>query len=433
MTSAVITEVLGAAFLALKPEERWGAAREFTLDFTLERWMIVVGMIALIALGALLLWRGFSRAKEGKKAVGRSFADNARALGLTGRESRLLTIAADRAGLKREESIFTMDTAFERGTTKVIEDGLGSEQSAESAEEREQLKIEFSFLREKLGFGKQRSSSAGKKLSSRQIPVGKTLYITRRKARDSDDIESTVVKNSASELVIKVSKLVRVTFGETWCVRYYSGVSVWEFDTTVVSCDGDVLVLKHSERVRFINRRRFLRVSVRRRAFIAQFPFARTIVKEGAQREEQGKAAQDLPEASGRMWGPPKFVPAIVTELAGPGLRMESALEVKVGQRVLVVFILDEEDGRDSAQAPEGDKTAAPKIVQDIGEVRHSRAVEKGFSIAVELTGLSDSDADELVLVSNAASLKSGAGDKDVPPSAESEERVLEPAAAQGE
>ena len=99
----------------------------------------------------------------------------------------------------------------------------------------------------------------------------------------------------------------------------------------------------------------------------------------------------------------------------------------------MVVFILDEEDGRDSAQAPEGDKTAAPKIVQDIGEVRHSRAVENGFSIAVELTGLSDSDADELVLASNAASLKSGAGDKDVPPSAESEERVLEPMAAQGE
>jgi len=431
MTSAVITEVLGAAFLALTPEERWGAAREFAFDFTFERWMILVGMIAMIVLGALFLWGGFSWAKEKKKAFGKSFVDNARALGLTGRESQLLTIAADRAGLKRAESIFTMDTAFERGTAKVIEDGLGGEQSAEKSE---QMKIEFSFLREKLGFGKRLGSSAGaKKLSSRQIPVGKTLYITRRKARDSDDIESTVVKNSATELVIKVSKPVGVTFGETWCVRYYSGVSVWEFDTAVVSCDGGILALNHSERVRFINRRRFLRVPVRRRAFIAQFPFARTVVEQSAQKKEQGKVDQDLSGASGRMWGPPEFVPAVVTEFAGPGLRMESALEVKVGQRVLVVFSLDEEDGRDSARAPEGDKTAAPKIVEDIGEVRHSRAAENGFSIAVELTGLSDSDVDELILASNTASLKSAAWDKDVPPSAESEERVLEPAAAQGE
>jgi hypothetical protein len=56
--------------------------------------------------------------------------------------------------------------------------------------------------------------------------------------------------------------------------------------------------------------------------------------------------------------------------------------------------------------------------VQDIGEVRHIKAIEGGFSVAVELVGLSDQDVDELVRATNAASLKAGAAASDTPAAA---------------
>jgi len=53
------------------------------------------------------------------------------------------------------------------------------------------------------------------------------------------------------------------------------------------------------------------------------------------------------------------------------------------------------------------------KIIEDIGEVRHTQAVQNGLSIAVELMGLSDSDINELICATNTASMKSGAGGQD--------------------
>ena len=116
------------------------------------------------------------------------------------------------------------------------------------------------------------------------------------------------------------------------------------------------------------------------------------------------------------MWGPPEFVPAVITELAGPGLCIEAPLELKVDDRVLVVFKLDEENIAEPVPEREGDKTkAAPdlqsrtkeeKIAEDIGVVRHITALQEGFSIAIELTGLSDPDVSELTRATNAASLK---------------------------
>ena len=131
--------------------------------------------------------------------------------------------------------------------------------------------------------------------------------------------------------------------------------------------------MNHSDDVRFVNRRRFIRVPVKKQAFIAHFPFAK---------------------ASESVCRPPEFVPAVVTELAGPGLRIESRLEVKKGQRVLVVFGLDEEKTGELTPT----NTDTVKIVEDMGEVRHTKVIPDGLSIAVELTGLSDPDVDELIL-----------------------------------
>jgi hypothetical protein len=358
---------------------------------------------------------------------------------LSNRECQLLAIVANKAGLKRPESIFTMGAAFGIGAARVLEEGIGGERTDGDSE---LSKTEISFLREKLGFGKQPSAmgeSAGgpKVLSSRQIPAGKKLYVTRRKARASTDIEATVKRNSEAELAVTLTTPVKVIFGETWCVRYYSGASVWEFDTTVISYDGDTLVLNHSNNVRFVNRRRFLRVETRLRCFVAYFPFARVFAGRGAAGAEDVGTGRDMAGTSSDKWGPPEFVAGVVTELAGPGLRIESALAVDVGERVLVVFSLDEEGA---------DLMRAVRVVEDVGEVRHIRAEGNGFSIAVELTSLKDSDVDELICATNAASLRASARAKapaspqpgaegtggETPASVGEQEAVMEPSVAQG-
>jgi len=353
------------------------------------------------------------RVKKGRKSTGKSFEEYARQRGLSDRERQLLAIVANKAGLKRSESVFTMGSAFGLGAARVMEEGTGDEHAVEKGEE---LRTEISFLREKLGFGKKRSSSERlssglSKVRTRQIPVGKKLYVTRRKARANVDIESTVVRNSDTELAVALSQAVKIVFGEMWCVRYYSGTSVWEFDTTVLSYDGDTLVLNHSDSVRFVNRRRFLRVPVCLRAFVAWFPFMSPFDEAVAGRRDR----TDLPEASAERWAPPRFVPAVVTEIAGPGLRIESPLEVKTGERILVVFCLDEEGSEELGRGGAEVGVTRPMIAEDIGEVRHVKAIEGGSSIAVELTGLGDSDVDALIRATNAASLRASGRGKETP------------------
>jgi len=435
----VVSFVLDGVFVALTPLERLSAARKLTSDLPPEHRMIFVCIAALIVLVGLFLWVSFNRARRERKSTGRSFIEYARQRGLSNRECQLLAIVANKAGLKQPESIFTMGSAFGIGAARVLEEGIGGEQADGDSE---LSKTEISFLREKLGFGKQPSAmgeSAGgpKVLSSRQIPAGKKLYVTRRKARASTDIEATVKRNSDAELAVTLTTPVKVIFGETWCVRYYSGASVWEFDTTVISYDGDTLVLNHSNNVRFVNRRRFLRVETRLRCFVAYFPFARVFAGRGAAGAEDAGTGRDMAGTSSDKWGPPEFVAGVVTELAGPGLRIESALAVDVGERVLVVFSLDEEGA---------DLMRAVRVVEDVGEVRHIRAEGNGFSIAVELTSLKDSDVDELICATNAASLRASARAKapaspqpgaegtggETPASVGEQEAVMEPSVAQG-
>src|SRR3990172_9578630 len=155
---------------------------------------------------------------------------------------------------------------------------------------------------------------------------------------------------------------------------------------------------------RFVNRRRFLRVSVSLRAFVARFPFMRTFEAAG---DDKGDGA-DLPDASGKTCAPPSFVPAVVTEMAGPGLRIESPLDVEAGERILVVFGLGEQGNKESSRGDADHGKSRPVILEGVGEVRHVKAIESGLSIAVELTGLDDSDVDELIRATNAACLRAG-------------------------
>ena len=432
ITTPVITDSLAAIVPALTPAQRWDAARSwFGTSIITDRWFILISLATLLTLLVLFLVVSLQRKIQERKATEQLFVEYANRRGLSEHERQILLDIAVKAGLKRNEAIFTMGNAFESGAAKIIEERL-TQQKAEEAAAKDNLRIlrqqiGLSSLREKLGFQKRRPASIGsptkpKKSTSRQIGVGKKLHMTRRKTPDAGSIESTVIKNDDTELMVKLGMPVVSSLGELWRVRYYFGASVWEFDASVLSYSGDILVLNHSDNIRFINRRRFLRVPVKKPAFIAHFPFAKTvggssdISKEGSDAKQGSAPMLASQEAMGvSTWGPPEFVPAIVTELAGPGLRIEAPMEVKVGDRVLVVLRLDEEKEQDAVLVREG-KAPTSKIVEDIGEVRHTRAIQNGLSIAVELMGLSDSNVNELIRATNAASVRAGAEGRDIPP-----------------
>jgi len=412
----LITTVSNAVVSSLTPLERLKATgSRLGMNFMTGYWFILISLVAIIILTAMLLVVSSNRTVRHGRTVNYLFAEYARKSGLSQHESGILLQIARKAALKREEAIFTMADAFDHGAAIMMQESL----SQQGAEESRRLKTELSFLREKLGFQKVSPTAIGlptkaKKLSSRQIPVGKKLHITRRKTRNLADIESTVIKNNDIELTVKLATQVETAPGEFWRARYYFGASVWEFDTSVVGCSGDILVLNHSDDVRFVNRRRFLRVPVNKPAFVARFPFARMMPLNSDRIKVHLGGHPAPPNAAGSSWGPPEFVPAVVTELAGPGLRIQLPLNVKIGERVLVVFKLNGESGQSTGLQETGEDETM-KIVEDIGEVRHTKAVENGFSIAVELTGLSDSDVNELIRATNAASLMTRTESQDVP------------------
>ncbi|MHC4143939.1 MAG: PilZ domain-containing protein [Planctomycetota bacterium] len=426
ITAPAIIARLDAVVLALLPIERWQAIRRLDADFMVERWFILICVAALVILTVLLIAASFNRRGKERKITNQLFAAYADKRGLSRRERQILTEVATRAKLKRCESIFTMAAAFGRGAAQMTDEAL-THQGAESSK---LLGAELSTLREKLGFQKRTPASAGSatkqaKPSSRQIPVGRKLHIKISQARELGGIEATVIKNDDIELAATLSSPFESNPGEFCCVHYYFGASVWEFDASVISCHGGILILSHSDDVRFINRRRFLRVPVNMPAFIARFPFARILPPGNSSNDEIGSDLTNLPWNT---WGPPEFVPAAVTELAGPGLRLEAPLEVKVGERVMVIIKMNEEQNQDAtAQAAplQNSKVTPSRIVEDIGEVRHIKTVQNGFSIAVELTGLSDSNVNELVRATNTASLRAGLKTQDVPASAAGEDNRI--------
>jgi len=394
MITAFVVSSLNGIVLALTAMERLYAMRPLRTDFTRERWFIITGLCAILVLMLLLSLIGRGRVAKEQKAARRLFTDYADKAGLTERERQLLTDITKRAGLKRSEAIFTMENAFETGAAKIAEESL----ARQMPEEIKRLRIEMFFLREKLGFQKQFSISAGaasklRKMSSRQIPAGKTLHVTRRKYQNASDIEATVVKNDYMELVLELPVPIESSMGEFWQVRYYFGSSVWEFDGSVISSDGKVLVLHHSDNVRLINRRRFPRVPVDKPGFIARFPFTKLLTQNAG--VSVTNQPSDLPE----------FVPAVVTELSGAGLCVKAPLGVKTGEKVLIVFRLDGQAAGNRSGQPQNDDAPMWKIVEDIGEVKHTKAIPNGQLIAIELISLSDSDIGELIRVTNIASI----------------------------
>jgi hypothetical protein len=379
---------------------------------------LVVCITALLILTVTLIAVSYRQKQSNLKAANELFNAYADRRGLSRRERNILLDIATKAKLKRKESIFTLAEAFNRGAAGASDEMLASY----GARRSRLLGAELAVLREKLGFERRAFNSSGSSVKSnkpcsRQIPVDKKILIKSLGDKQPDGIEGTVIKNDEIELAVKLSTVLEVEAGELCCVHYYFGSSIWEFDSSVLSCHSGILILTHSYDVRFINRRRFLRVPVHKPAYIARFPFARTFSRNGnsMERAERGTA-----DGSSVPWGPPEFVPGQVTELAGPGLRIEAPLKVDVGDRVIVILkmgaesnTLTEHYGSAQQVLMRKQEVNSSRVVEDIGQVRHAKATKDGFSIAIELIGLTDSDVNELVRETNLASLAVGNGQRD--------------------
>ncbi|MHC4949825.1 MAG: PilZ domain-containing protein [Planctomycetota bacterium] len=359
--------VLGAA---MTPQERLRAMGRLDTgsgtDFLAGRWLELAGWLT-IALLITILGILYKRRKAKKASrTENSFCENATRLRLNGEEQDIVAAIAALAGIKQRDSIFTLRPAFDTGLSRLMREVFATNQ--ESAERRKfheailSIKIKLGFISSQLQNGVM--GCGGKERTTRQIPAGTEVWLLPPDNNTDERLIAEITQNDNFEFSLRPEVPVTCHPGDIWTVRYNNGAMIWEFEAIVTACSQDEISFGHSERIRYVNRRRFTRVPTDKPAKIALFPVFGQVT-ESKQMELS-------------------FVPAVITEIAGPSVRVGTDLSVQIRQRVLLVF--DLEEGR---------------LVQDVGEVRDIRKSETGDAIIVELIGLHAKAIGELVRVAN--------------------------------
>jgi hypothetical protein len=329
-------------------------------------WFILTGTSVVFILMLVLVMIQHSRLEREEEKSREQFEKHCDRYGLTDDERIILSEIAHQSGINHQDLIFSQAGAFERGLTGVL---AGHFAGGKSISERKELNVLVDSIKGKIGITKRVESFGvggirGGGLSSRGIPVGKEVSIEPAGGNVKSRVNAVVTENREHEFVLRPEIPVRSGGGEVWSVHYEFGPARWEFKTAAAACGEEGLVLNHSDGVQFINRRRFLRVGIEKPALVAYFPMVCAESSVGSME--------------------PDFVRGKVTELSGPGLRIDSELTVLVGDRILVIFEL--EPGR---------------FFEDVGVVRWCNDRPMGSSMGVELIGLSDSGVDELVRITN--------------------------------
>jgi len=375
--------------LQLTALERWEAARRLGSGRAPLHGFTLLAVVLLVVLVVLLIWVSYSRWAQKRSRTREVFTENALRRGLGARDRQVLLAIVLRSGLRRTQDVFTAVDAFDRGAVKLLAECTRTR----TPQENEHLRVEIGRLREKLGF--QIASLAGSlaglgPASSRDIVPGKAVELARTRPADGLVARGEVLRNDEIEFAVKLTSPIESRAGDLWHVRHYTGLSAWEFDTSTVHCDGVRLCLNHCDRVQSTNRRRFPRVVVHGYALIAYLPFRQAHPSRAAMGTVTGAGTASWAAGGGPAGEAPVFAEGRVVELAGPGLRIETALQVHPGDRILVVFTLD----RGNADVPGGWGTIA-----SVGRVRHCHGAGSERLIAVELTGLSDAEIDELAYI----------------------------------
>lgn len=334
------------------PLERMGGIKGRFSSPLAGYWLwIAVGVAAVVisvVLIALLLHRG----RVGHRKAWRAFAAQAEEVGLSREEQNLLAKIARAAGLANLNSIFTSEQAFNKGVRAM-------------AAGNDALKVGSGIcvgcaflilLREKLGF--QAPPTEAKLGAIKLAPISRGTSLEVIRPLDNSSFKAVVTDSKGTEeLTVVPEAPVAGRAGESWVLRLAQGGTVWEFNALVLRAGRERAVLKPIGEIRWINRRRFVRASTRRPAYVASFPFNKPMRK------------GDVPE----------FIPAALIEIGGPGVQLIAPMKAKNGQRVLVVMELNDE-----------------RLVESVGVVRRTARDRLGTRMSVELVGLNTSDINEL-------------------------------------
>lgn len=363
---------IGVVWRALTPEQKYAAVRRLTReshwDLLTNKWFILLGASVVFLLTIVFLTVRRIRLERTREEANRKFNYEANRKGLTAEERELLSGIAGRASLKLKNAIFTLPAVFDRGSARLMQEMFSAGQNIA---DRKRLNMSVNSIKAKLGFEKSSrvygvSRGRRKSLSSRGLEEGRKVWIAPKGKSRVGRVEAVVAKNDEHELVLHPEIPVLSVPGDMWSVQYRVGSAVWEFDALTMVCSVDGLELNHSDNVRYSNRRRFNRAAINRPGLVSKFPVLCA---------EKSKKLQV-----------PAFADCTITEISGVGLRIKTDLELAFGERILIMFELEE-----------------GKQVSDIAEVRGLRDTALGHSVAIELTGVDESGVDELVRVTNAA------------------------------
>jgi hypothetical protein len=356
---------------AMTPQERFRAmqridANGLGVDFLAGRWLELAGWLIIALLIVVLIIRYKRRTRNSKLRSDNSFYESANRLQLSREEQDIVVAIATLSGIKQRESIFTLRPAFDAGLTRLMHDVFAAGQDSA---DRKKFHEAVLSIKTKLGFVSSQlknrfTSHSGKERTTRQISVGTEVWLSPSDNDAGERFIAEVIQNDDFEFSLRPEVPITCQPGDIWTVRYNNGAMIWEFEAITTACSQDDFSLSHSERIRYVNRRRFTRVPTDKPAKIALFPVF-SHMRESKEMELS-------------------FVPAVITEIAGPCLRVRTGLPVQIRQRVLLVF--DLEEGR---------------LVQDVGEVRDIRSSETGDAIIIELIGLHAKAIGELVRVAN--------------------------------
>ncbi len=377
MDSVYYMEVALNALIGLTPTQRWEAAgRGFDSGFMAQKWFVILGIAMIVVLSIAFVCVNYQRRKREQDSPLSGFYEIAYSRGLSEHQQQLLLEVSLLAGLRQTVSIFSLASAFDRGAACLV-DNIVTRQGIAAANK---LKCEIIDLREKLGYKtrKQTTSTKTQNLTSRLIPEGKKLFICRA-SDPQQHWECTVTSSDDVCLSVDAPQTLGVNLGERWRARYYSGTNLWEFDSTVLGSEGCKLIFKHSDNVRFVNRRRFARVAVELPAKVAIMPFEKISFQNQDQNQEVNLDIE-----------PPKFMDAVVTELAGPGIKLNMPVFDKNELRLVVLFAI-----------PSTRNDGKVMFIQDIAHVRHVGQEQGRMSVAVELVSINDNELDRLVSLTN--------------------------------
>lgn len=351
--------------MALKPMERLKAMGEFGEATSGQVWLMVFLLLALLLIAAgvvvLALVRHWRRARQQRERLAALCQEH----GLGDRERYVMAAIVKAGRIRQVETVFTVSMSFERGLAALMRSptvmGMTEQKRQEVRDLIESVRQRLGLVSPEAGGGEGPARPAAP--ADPIIGRGDRLMVVYRGAATTFDVD--VSATAPEEFLVQPRGEIDARPGETWLLRYAKDGAMWEFDAPVMGTEGGQVRLGRVGRPRFINRRRFPRVPTSKPAQVANFPFTR-------------------PDEETAL---PEMVDCELTEIAGPGLRVEAPIQVVAGDRVLLAVQL-----------------GANNVVEGLGKVRRAHVGPQGGSVlVVELLGLNNEEVARLAQETSAA------------------------------